>query len=181
MSLRMVGQILMWGGFLAAAFVSMMQSDQVPWGPYGATAFVGAVGVVLLRRTATAAASDGHVVSANLQTLERSLALAVQKLSAMNAAGETGIFVYDVHGRIDLELAAPLAEFAEARESIMHGVGLAEYAAVMDPFARGERFVNRAWSASADGYVDEVWASLRTAEAELRRADELLRGYLQRG
>ena len=46
--------------------------------------------------------------------------------------------------------------FVESREAISHVYGLQAYADVMSHYAGGERFLNRVWSASADGYVDEV-------------------------
>jgi hypothetical protein len=44
----------------------------------------------------------------------------------------------------------------DARESIAHRHGLAVYGEIMSSFAAGERYLNRVWSASADGYIDEV-------------------------
>jgi len=55
--------------------------------------------------------------------------------------------------------------------------GLQSYADLMSAFACGERYVNRAWSASADGYIDEVRASLDTALAQLTKAKNLLAQY----
>jgi hypothetical protein len=49
-----------------------------------------------------------------------------------------------------------LAAFVAARQSIAHIYGLAAYGEVMSSFAAGERYLNRVWSASADGYIDEV-------------------------
>ena len=47
----------------------------------------------------------------------------------------------------------------------------------MSPFAAGERAINRAWSAAADGYIDEATVCLQrgfemltTANAELQNA-----------
>ena len=177
--MRKLGLILMWGGFLAAAFSSMRQSDRIGWGAYAGLAVVGVVGVVLLRRTAGASAKQSHVVQTNLATLESTLAQALEGARAMLRTREQ-IYVYDVHGRIDAELAPALGDFADARESMIHGLGLAQYADVMDHFARGERFVNRAWSASADGYVDEVWKAMQIAETELGVADATLKEYLAR-
>jgi len=48
------------------------------------------------------------------------------------------------------------------------------YANIMSPFAIGERLLNRAWSASADGYVDEVKDCIRRARVEMQRAKLLL-------
>ncbi len=52
--------------------------------------------------------------------------------------------------------ADDLNTFIEARESIAHSYGLAAYADVMNCFTAGERYLNRVWSASADGYIDEI-------------------------
>jgi len=175
--MRKLGHVLMWLGFLAAAFVSMEQSDQIAWGRYALPAAVGVVGVVLLRRTSGAQARQVDVVRTNLQTLEHSLRVALDAVRKLHAGMDT-IHVYDVHGRIDAEVAPDMGSFADARESMIHGLGLAEYAEVMDHFARGERFLNRAWSASADGYIDEVIKSLHKCETELAIADETLRRHL---
>ena len=175
--MRNLGHVLMWVGFLATAFVAMQQSDQINWTNYVFTALVGVAGVVLLRRTAGAAARQTHVVQSNLATLEKTLSEALAAVKQMNA-NKDDIYVYDVHGRIDADVAAQMADFADARESMIHGLGLAEYADVMDHFARGERFLNRAWSASADGYINEVWDSMNKCETELRTADDALRRHL---
>jgi hypothetical protein len=64
--------------------------------------------------------------------------------------------------------------FVEARESMIPRLGMQNYADIMSPFATGERLLNRAWSASADGYVDEVRDCIHGAREELRRAKQLL-------
>ncbi len=175
--MRKLGHVLMWAGFLATALVSMEQSDQIYWPRYAIMAAVGVAGVVLLRKTTGAKEKEGDVVRTNLQTLEHSLRIALDSVRGM-IAGRESIFVYDVHGKIDAEVAPNMGNFADARESMIHGLGLEEYAEVMDHFARGERFLNRAWSASADGYIDEVWKSLERCEKELDIADGALRRHL---
>lgn len=175
--MRKIGHVLMWLGFLAAAFITTRQLDVVSWGLYVPAAVVGIAGVVILRRTAGEAASHADTVRENLSTLEASLSRLVENIAAMNRDKEK-IFVYDVHKKIDAELAEDLASFAEARESMIHGIGLQEYAQVMDNFARAERAVNRVWSASADGYIDEVWTYMGIAEESMRAADGILKGHL---
>jgi len=177
--MRMTGIIMMWVGFLSAAFFAMRQLGTVEWVPFGLCAAIGVVGVVLIRRSANAGATDTVKVSADLATLESRLASVNERLGVM-IEGKASIDVYDVRHKIDDELAVALEEFAEARESMVHGLGMETYAAVMDRFARGERFVNRAWSASADGYIDEVWNSLDTAIENLRMADDTLRAAMAR-
>jgi hypothetical protein len=73
---------------------------------------------------------------------------------------------YDVRFWLDTAFADDLARFVDARESIAHVHGLQAYADVMNAFAAGERYLNRVWSASADGYVDEVTAYVQKASEQ---------------
>lgn len=174
--MRRWGHVLMWLGFLAAAFVSTRQADAVQWPLYAVTAAVGIVGVGILRRTGGPSAAQAEVVHGSIAQLEGRLTRLVQGLEAMNREKDA-IFVYDVHKRIDRDLLEDLAAFAEDREAIIHGLGLVSFAAVMDAFARAERQVNRAWSASADGYVDEVWACMGKAREFMAKAEETLKQH----
>jgi len=45
----------------------------------------------------------------------------------------------------------------------------------MSHFASGERYLNRVWSASADGYIDEVSAYLEKAKLQFSEALEKVR------
>jgi hypothetical protein len=87
--------------------------------------------------------------------------------------------VYEARFEIDRLLREDLNNFANARESMHHVFGLQNYADVMSAFAAGERYVNRVWSASTDGYVDEVRTYLKRATEQLREAYDLF-GNLQK-
>ena len=72
-----------------------------------------------------------------------------------------------------------LVIFVDNRESIGHAFGLQAYADVMTQFATGERYLNRCWSASTDGYADEVSTFLTRSHehfAEALRKLQDLRG-----
>jgi hypothetical protein len=81
----------------------------------------------------------------------------------------------EVHDWIDRTFRVDLDVFVEARESITHIHGLPAYARVMNEFAAGERYLNRVWSASVDGYVDEVRAYVAHACHQFKQAREELR------
>ena len=49
---------------------------------------------------------------------------------------------------------------------MIHVFGIQNYADVMSNFAAGERYINRVWSASTDGYVDEVREYLERAHKQ---------------
>jgi hypothetical protein len=78
--------------------------------------------------------------------------------------------VYEALFEIDRLLREDLNNFANARESMKHIFGLQSYADVMSAFAAGERYINRVWSASTDGYVDEVHNYLDRATQQFREA-----------
>ena len=81
---------------------------------------------------------------------------------------------YDVHAKLDELFPAHLTSFVEARQSIVHVYGLQAYAAVMNEFAAGERYLNRVWSASVDCYVDDVREYLGRSKDQFVKARQRL-------
>jgi hypothetical protein len=77
--------------------------------------------------------------------------------------------------RIDELFIDDIDKFVDARESIAHRYGLAAYGEVMGSFAAGERYLNRVWSASADGYIDEVNAYLEKTREQFVDSLEKIR------
>jgi len=160
---RNAGQVLMWAGFIAAAVVSTRQAGAIDWTDYAGTFAIGAVGVAILRATAKRSAGEHSAVSMGLAALAGSLEN-IRDWLREQVRNRESIGVYEIHGRIDEQIAPELRAFADGREAIIDAAGLEIYAAVMSEFATAERTINRAWSASADGYVDEVWLCLERAE-----------------
>lgn len=166
---RNAGQVLLWTGFIAAALVSTRQIGVVEWGAYAATFAVGAAGVVVLRATSRRSAEEQAAASSGIAALSTNLNNVCNWLKQHNGTSDT-MDVYEIHARIDEHLAPELRAFADGREAIIDARGLDTYAAVMSQFATAERTINRAWSASADGYIDEVRVCLERAESLLRDA-----------
>ncbi|MDA7859315.1 hypothetical protein N9B05_05785, partial [Mariniblastus sp.] len=79
-----------------------------------------------------------------------------------------------ITARIDEQLADDFREFADGRNLITTEYGLDVFADVMTQFASGERSVNRAWSAAADGYIDEAETCLKRGRDMLQEAQRLL-------
>ncbi|MEL6429259.1 MAG: hypothetical protein AAFZ87_14660 [Planctomycetota bacterium] len=168
--MKLIGSLLLAAGFLAGAFVSVAQVEAVNWTHYGVCAGLMLVGMLTLRAGRVAKigqAGDKH--EADIAVLENSLASLIQKVRAMEEA-RSDEEQLALHHRIDDELMEDIGAFVEARESMIPTLGMQRYADVMSPFANGERHLNRAWSASADGYVDEVRSCIRTARGELEKA-----------
>ncbi len=62
---------------------------------------------------------------------------------------------------------------------MVHLFGLQAYADIMSSFAAGERYINRVWSASADGYDEEAATYLQKAERQFADAQRQLQEATQ--
>ena len=109
--------------------------------------------------------------------LERSLDSIVSKLEALDA-GKLEIPTYDMRFEIDRLFRDDLTEFADARDSMKRLFGLQAFADIMSSFAAGERYLNRVWSASTDGYQDEVLAYVEKSLVQFHEARDVYRQAL---
>lgn len=112
-------------------------------------------GVALARIGSKAVAATAEALDTNILTVRNSLDNIVNKVGQLAEEKET-IPTYDMSTEIDRLVLDDLNDFVEARQAISHIYGLQSYADVMSHYAGGERYLNRVWSASADGYVNEV-------------------------
>lgn len=174
-----IGYALVTLGFLGGALTTVVQERTVNWAYFVAALAVGTAGVVNIRlANRQHSQAQGHRDS-NLQTIDGSLRRVVAGTRQLDAEKGT-LDPYEVHARIDAELLDDLTAFVEARETISHVYGLQAYADVMSHFAAGERYLNRVWSASADGYIDEIREYLGRAAEQFEAALHLLE-KLQQG
>jgi len=155
MSLRYFGYLLITISFLGGSFEVVRQVEEVNTAAYLLWLGVGILGVVVAQRARKAETTDVEVISSNIQAIEESLEVLSADARELNAE-KANLNVYDLRFRIDELFPADLTKFIEARESIGHSYGLKAYAEVMNRFAAGERSLNRVWSASTDGYIDET-------------------------
>lgn len=173
MNPKAIGSVLLAVGFLTGAYVTVAHVATVDWMHYGVCAGLMFVGLVLIRTSGRddEAATARH--DENLGVLDEALGSLITKVAAFNAI-EADRELLGLHHRIDAELMTDLNTFVEARESMIPRLGMQAYADIMSPFATGERLLNRAWSASADGYVDEVRLCVKDALAEIEQSRALL-------
>jgi hypothetical protein len=172
---KMLGMFLIGVGVLAAALAAVQsEADKVAWGLYAPALALSMAGVVIARRASRQAAQRPELVARDAQTLQDSLARIITNLGDLDRRSST-IPTSEFHGLIDALLREDLRLFAEARHTITHRHGLAAYARIMNEFAAGERYVNRVWSASVDGYVDEVRDYLTRARKQFEAARQALR------
>lgn len=160
--MKNIGYLLLLASFLAATFLASLDAREVIWNWFIPVLIAGFAGVFMVRRIEHAAASADHVLAAHREDLETSLDNLIRALETLNRNKET-IPPYAMRFEIDKLLRDDLRNFADARDSLKHIYGIQAFADIMSNFAAGERYVNRVWSASADGYVDEVRAYLTRA------------------
>ena len=172
--MKLAGSILLTIGFLAGAYVAVAQVDAVNWTHYGLCAVLMIVGMGTLRAArSTELEQAGEKHDADIAVLQSSLATLIEKVRGFESA-QSDEDQLSTYRRIDAELMDDIDAFVEARESMIPKLGMQRYADIMSPFANGERLLNRAWSASADGYIDEVRSCIADARVQLEKAAELL-------
>ena len=173
--MKIVGYLLLTAGFLGGSYFAVLEAESVPVGSFLPMFVVGVVGVVLARMAGHKESRDVEVVSANIGAIGSSLERIVDKAQAFDRDKES-IDVYELRHHIDRTFPDDLDTFVQARQSIAHGFGLQPYADVMNPFAAGERYLNRVWSTSTDGYIDEAHVYVTKAREQFEEALEVFRG-----
>ena len=153
--MRLIGYLLIVAGFLGGALTAVMDEEIVAWEWFAAAAVVAAGGIVLVRLALHRESRAEGKLASNMQAVRDSLENINTGFGKLRTELPT-MDTYDVRHFIDATFADELGRFVDARQSIAHVHGLQAYADVMNAFSAGERYLNRVWSASADGYVDEV-------------------------
>jgi len=149
------GIILLGIGFIAGTLMTVIEIETVRWVPFSIAIFVGILGIVLIKISIKKEARCTEVLTKNMRHVETSIVNIIKNLKELNEKREE-INTYDVRHKVDELFLEDLNTFVEARESISHTYGVQTYADVMSHFAAGDRYLNRVWCASADGYIDEV-------------------------
>ena len=153
--MKNIGLILITLSFLVGAYLTVLHETEVNWPIFLIVFATGLGGVALARIGTKSAATSTDLLEADMATVSQSLANIVLHVSSLNDEKES-IPTYDMGKEIDGRVLEDLNNFVEARKAISHTYGLQPYADVMSHYAGGERYLNRVWSASADGYVNEV-------------------------
>ena len=163
--MKKIGYIIITVGFLAGSLASVISEENVYWGYFIISIFAGALGIAFVHFGKRKESHAEDKLALNIQSIEDSLGRIVGNITKLNSEKES-INTYDVRYKIDELFMDDLAVFVNARQSISHILGLAAYADVMSSFAAGERYLNRVWSASADGYIDEVNAYIEKVQEQ---------------
>lgn len=157
--------------FLAGAFLASLDEETINWLYFIPVIVVGVVGLVLLKSGEKAAAQDDSLLASDKQKLASSLHNILNNLRDLDGRKDK-VPTYEMRFEIDRIFREDLNTFADSRDSMKHLFGLMAYADIMSSFAAGERYLNRVWSASTDGYVDEVLMYVSKAHSQFEHALE---------
>jgi len=163
--MKLFGFMLVAVGFLAGAYYLTGAGGSVIGFEFVLSFVVAVVGVVILRVVTRQRKSAQEKVTSEVKTVEQSLSRLAEGVGKLEAE-KTAIDVYDLSKEIDARFNEDLERFVEARESIAMAYGLPSYADIMSHFAAGERYLNRVWSCSVDGYIDEAHAYIARAREQ---------------
>ncbi|MBN2243721.1 MAG: hypothetical protein JW793_13630 [Acidobacteria bacterium] len=167
------GFFLTGAGFIVGAYFLVLDKVEVHWPGFLLGMAIGISGVAVLRLNAHKRKTHSGRLLENVAVLEESLKRIVENINELESR-KGGMNVYDLGAWIDEKFPDEIERFVNARESIAYAYSLTDYAAVMNPFAAGERHLNRVWSCSVDGYVDEAHASIARSRERFLAAREKL-------
>jgi hypothetical protein len=148
----------------------------INWSWYSLALLGGFIGVLIFR-----AASTAHIRSVKPELdgyhgLVNTLAQLFDKVGNLKKQFDNMI-PEEVLEYIDEHCVLRFTEFADARHSLTERFGLTGFAEIMSDFALSERSMNRAWCASADGYLDEARDSIARSYKYLQSAREKMRTW----
>ncbi len=163
------GYVLLIIGFLAGTYVAALDPDVTNWRWFVPSIVIAALGVQQIKQAQATAARSSTRLTADRRELEESLANIVRNLTELRGAGDA-VPPFEMRFEIDRLFRGDLMRFADARDTLAQLYGLQAYADIVSEFAAGERYINRVWSASADGYLDEVSTYLDKAQVQFEHA-----------
>ena len=163
--------ILVAVAFLGGSFLASLDEKTINWMYFIPVMAVGFIAAFWYKSVANAEAKQGSVLKANKKILTDSLDNILSNLGQLNGRKEK-IPTYEMRFEIDKLFRDDLLQFADARDSMKHLFGIQHFADIMSSFAAGERYINRVWSASTDGYVDEVLLYVEKSLSQFEHAKQ---------
>ena len=166
-----IAKLIIIFAFLAGAFLSSTDQEIIKWVYFVPIVSIGAVGVFLLKSSEKSAAQNDSLLASDKKILIDSLNNILTNLKTLDGRKDQ-VPTYEMRYQIDKIFRDDLANFVASRDSMKQLFGLMAYADIMSSFAAGERYLNRVWSASTDGYVDEVMTYVSKSHSQFQHALE---------
>ncbi len=165
---ELIGWILFTVGFLVAAATAMPKPPM--WNIFVPALVLSMVGA-LIARFASQGHNEDHKELQGDTDAKSLLDKMVKAIEAIDGKADEQTVQAAIED-IQFSLIAP---FVELRRKYLQEFGPVTFAHFFGAFARGERNVNRAWSALIDGHREELGNSLVQARASMAEAGRILR------
>jgi hypothetical protein len=172
--MEQLGKLLVVLSSLAGAYLASLHATEINWPVFLPVMLFGGIGAMLVKRGQRATAGHSELLNGHRSDLQQSLDNIVTNLEQLDA-GKLDIPSYDVRFEIDRLFRRDLARFADVRDSMKTLFGLQKFADIMPSFTAGERYLNRIWSASTDGYMDEMLLYVENSLHQFHDARDLYR------
>ncbi|MGF1509910.1 MAG: hypothetical protein ACFB9M_10460 [Myxococcota bacterium] len=164
-----MGATVFGAGGLVASFFLVEQADRIRWLGFGPALLVAVVGIGMMRwaRRGHGTSDEHHAMG--FRHAKEALERVVGRLDdiAGRPVPQWGSLIDDI-------VMPELQIFVDHRDVVRNLGGLDAYARTMDSFARGERTLNRVWSAAVDGYEGEARRRLTQARQDFEAAGTML-------
>lgn len=173
---ELIGWAVFMVGFLTAAATSMRKPPL--WSVFVPALIVSVVGALMARHFAALAQADSAEAAKAAKSEEGGvpreagpmLDAMLEALGAIDPDGDTE----DIQGKIEALQQGLVTDFVEERRSFLLAFGPIHFSHFFGAFAKGERNINRAWSALVDEHQPEMKHSLELAVSALEEAREQL-------
>lgn len=170
--MKMLGYSLIILSFLGTSLTAVLHPLSVNWLQFSLFLVAGIVGLTLIKHNKHKESRQSGKLDGHINTMEQCLQKIVSNLQTLNEQRMT-LPTYEVRFDIDRLFRKDLNTFADIRKSMLPVFGMQQYADIMSAFAAGERYINRIWSASTDGYEDEVRDYILRAYTQFKEANEI--------
>jgi hypothetical protein len=166
-------------GFIGMTYLSCLDLLEIRWSLYFiGFAFTGS-GVILYKYDMRRKGDIEKDSNTHQELLIEILSHVISKLETLNIQ-KSKLSSEEICFKIDKDVHENLNRFVENRETISLRYGTKVYGEVMSLFSAGERYINRVWSASSDGYYDEMSTYLEKSLLEFQKTEQLLRNFQEK-
>ena len=149
------------GGLIAAARIPPYY--EIFWGSLA----ILIIGILMRRWTGRPKLIESGY--SDFEEMREYLKHALREIQSLLASRDV-LTLESLHKRIDRISNEHFYNFGQSCSSLKSFFGIRGYNSVMAHFALAERYINRVWSASTDGYLEESLDYLEKAEPELKDA-----------
>lgn len=155
--------------FIAGSIVSIQDKVNVNWLYYSVLLAIGFIGIVILKVQKSKHSKKADYIQTNVEDIKNSLNSICLKMKTFEVKEAD---LENLSKKIDNTFLVDINKFLNSREVLKTRYGIKAFANVMSNFASGERYLNRAWTSSVDGYIDEAKMSIETSKQLFNNALE---------